>query len=226
MLGGPPPRESVFDYFQGTDTGTTRAPIAASVRRWEKGAVSQTEKPGKRRLNKPLPCLNETPGNSPGVAALHTRAGAHSAGLPESQTNKNKDMKKLVTTMSALALATTLSLAQDKPPGGPGPGPGGPGGPGSGRPNPEEVFKKLDTNNDGSLSLDEFKASPRAQKEPDKAEAAFKKMDKDNDGKLTLEEFKAGRPPRGEGGPGRPPGGGGPGGPGGGGPPPGGPAPK
>ncbi len=140
-------------------------------------------------------------------------------------------MKKLVTTLSALALATTLSLAQDKPagppPGGPGPGPGGPGGPGGGRPNPEEIFKKLDTNNDGSLSLDEFKAGPRAQKEPDKAEAAFKKMDKDNDGKLTLEEFKSGRPPREGGpggGPGRPPGG--PGGPGGGGPPPGGPAPK
>ena len=136
-------------------------------------------------------------------------------------------MKKLVTTMSALALATTLSLAQDKPPGPP-PGGPGPGGPGGGRPSPEEIFKKLDTNNDGVISLDEFKAGPRAQKEPDKAEAAFKKMDKDGDGKLTLEEFKAGRPPRGEGGPGRPPGGpggGGPGGPGGG-PPPGGPAPK
>ena len=114
-------------------------------------------------------------------------------------------MKKLITTLSALALATTLSLAEDKP-AGPPPGgphrPGGPGGPGGGRPNPEEIFKKLDTNNDGSISLEEFKAGPRAQKDPAKAEEIYKQMNKAGDGKLTLEEFKAHRPP--PGGPGGP----------------------
>ena len=53
----------------------------------------------------------------------------------------------------------------------------------------EDKFKKLDTNGDGKLSMDEFKAG---QKDATKAEAAFKKMDKDNDGFLTLEEYKAG----------------------------------
>lgn len=66
------------------------------------------------------------------------------------------------------------------------------------------MFKKLDANSDGSVSLEEFKASPRGQKDPAKAEEAFKRMDKDSDGKLTLEEIKAGRPQRGPGGPGGP----------------------
>ena len=56
---------------------------------------------------------------------------------------------------------------------------------------PEAVFKKLDTNADSSLSPDEFKASARAKKTPDKAEEMYKKLDKDSDGKITLEEFKA-----------------------------------
>ncbi len=101
-------------------------------------------------------------------------------------------MKPLVTTLSMLAIATSMMIAQDKPAG---PPPGG----GKPRMNPEEFFKKLDTNNDGTLSLEEFKVGKRA---PAKAEEIFKKMDSDNDGKLTLEEFKAGRPHRG--GPGGP----------------------
>ena len=58
--------------------------------------------------------------------------------------------------------------------------------------NREATFKKLDTNTDSALSLDEFKASPHAQKKPDKAQKTFGKLDKDSDGKLTLDEFKAG----------------------------------
>jgi hypothetical protein len=112
-------------------------------------------------------------------------------------------MKKLLSTLCVVSLASTLALADDKPAA---PPPGGPGGPGKdgkdgkgGRPNAEEAFKKLDTNGDGTISLEEFKAGPRAQKEPDKADEAFKRIDKDGDGKVTLEEFKAGRPPRGPG---------------------------
>jgi len=100
-------------------------------------------------------------------------------------------MKRTLSILSALAFATTLALADDKP-AAPAPGaPAAPGGKGD-RPAPEEIFKKLDTNGDGFISLDEFKAGPRAQKDPAKAEEAFKKMDTDGDGKLSLEEFKAG----------------------------------
>ncbi len=107
-------------------------------------------------------------------------------------------MKKLITTLSALALASTLSFAEDKPPGGP--KGGGPGGEGGKRPSPEEILKKLDTNSDGTVSVEEFKAGPMAQRNPDKAGEAFKHMDKDGDGKLTATEIKEGRPEHGPGG--------------------------
>ena len=68
--------------------------------------------------------------------------------------------------------------------------------PGKKPPSPESSFKKMDTNTDGAVSLDEFKASPRGQKQPDKADKAYSKLDKDSDGKLTLEEFKAGTKPK------------------------------
>ncbi len=116
-------------------------------------------------------------------------------------------MKYLITTLGALAFAGSLAFAEDKPAG---PPPGGPGGPGGReKPNPEEMFKKLDANSDASISLEEFKNSPRGQKDAARAEEAFKKMDKDSDGKVTVEEFKTGRPQRGPGGPGGPGGGGG-----------------
>ena len=121
-------------------------------------------------------------------------------------------MKIRICTLGALAIATSLSLAQNKPAGphqGAG-GPGGPGGPGKHAPmKPEEIFKKLDTNGDGFLSLDEFKAGPMGQKDPAKAEEIFKKMDTNSDGKVSLEEFKAGRPQHAPGAPHK----GGPGGP-------------
>lgn len=64
---------------------------------------------------------------------------------------------------------------------------------------PEDVFKKVDADNSGDISLAEFKAGPRAQKNPEKAEEYYKKIDGNSDGKVTLEEFKAGRPEGGRG---------------------------
>jgi hypothetical protein len=105
-------------------------------------------------------------------------------------------MKRIVRVLSALTFAGTLSCAPH-PPGG-----------GSGRPNREEIFKMLDTNGDGGISLDEFKAHrpPGASGEgadPSRPspEEVFRKIDTNGDGFLSLEEFKAHRPPRGSGGP-------------------------
>ena len=56
---------------------------------------------------------------------------------------------------------------------------------------PAAAFAKLDTNADKTLSLDEFKASPRFKKDASKADGAFKRMNKSGDGKMTLEEFSA-----------------------------------
>ncbi len=58
------------------------------------------------------------------------------------------------------------------------------------------MFKKLDADSNGAISLEEFKAGPRGQRNPERAEAVFKKIDADSDGKVTLEEFKAHRPER------------------------------
>jgi len=109
-------------------------------------------------------------------------------------------MKTTITLLSALALATSLSFGQE-PTAGP-KGPKGPGGHPGGRPNPEEIFKKLDANDDKSISLDEFKAGPMGKKDPAKAEEVFKKVDADSSGGVSLEEFKAHRPPH-RGGPGK-----------------------
>ena len=108
-------------------------------------------------------------------------------------------MKTYIHILGVMMIATSLTLAEDGPK-----GPKGPGGPGKGRPGPEKIFEKLDADSSGSVSLEEFKAAPRAKEEPAKAEEIFKKIDKDGNGELSLEEFKSHRPPhrRGPGGPG------------------------
>ncbi len=96
---------------------------------------------------------------------------------------------KTILTLCALAIcgAFTLHAADGNKPKKPQEGK-----PGAGGHNPEEIFKKLDTNNDGFVSKDEFMAGPRAKEDPAKAAERFKMLDKKGEGKITLEEFKAG----------------------------------
>jgi Ca2+-binding EF-hand superfamily protein len=49
-------------------------------------------------------------------------------------------------------------------------------------------FEVMDTNKDGKISLDEWKAAHPADKN---AEAQFKKLDTNADGSLTQDEFQA-----------------------------------
>lgn len=96
-------------------------------------------------------------------------------------------MKLPIQTLGVLALATAICYAEE-----------GAAKPEKHKaPNHEAMFKKLDANSDGSVSLDEFKASPRGKKDPAKAEAAFKKIDANADGNISLDEFKAVGPPKG-----------------------------
>lgn len=89
-------------------------------------------------------------------------------------------MKRSIQILSIIAVATSLSFGEEEAPkekkGG----------------NHEETFKKIDKDGNGSISLDEYKASPMGTKAGDKAEAKFKKLDANSDGSLSLDEFKAG----------------------------------
>ena len=72
------------------------------------------------------------------------------------------------------------------------------------RPKPEDVFKKMDTDGDGSVSQQEFESAfvsisqkgGQAASSADtadlkaKADAIYKKMDSDGDGKLSAAEFQ------------------------------------
>jgi hypothetical protein len=92
-------------------------------------------------------------------------------------------MKTCIQTLGIMLLAASLSY-----------GKGAKGaGDGQNRPDPQKRFQKLDTDGNGSISLAEFKACPRAQKNEAKADKIFKKFDTDSSGSLTLEEIKAGR---------------------------------
>ena len=56
------------------------------------------------------------------------------------------------------------------------------------------MFKRLDKDGDGKLSIDEY----RGRKEASEVEAKFKELDKDGDGKLSMEEYsaRAGKAPK------------------------------
>jgi hypothetical protein len=63
----------------------------------------------------------------------------------------------------------------------------------AGRVDPEALFRKLDTNSDGKLTLEEIKARAGARIEPERIEKVFKKVDANSDAGVTLEELKAAR---------------------------------
>jgi Ca2+-binding EF-hand superfamily protein len=60
-------------------------------------------------------------------------------------------------------------------------------------PDPAKIFARKDTNSDGSLTLDEFKAGLK-DKALETADKRFKKIDTNGDGNVSLDEFKAGMP--------------------------------
>ena len=111
--------------------------------------------------------------------------------MPRSnQQNKTTIMKSCIQILSILALASSLSFGEDTP----APKKGGHA------PDPAKMFGKVDSDSSGSISLEEFKASPRGTKMGDKADAAFKKLDTDGKDGISLDEFKAGAHKGGKGG--------------------------
>ena len=92
------------------------------------------------------------------------------------------EMKALTTTLALLAIAGLVNAAEGdakKPEGGKKKAP----------PSPEAMLKNLDKDGNGSISKEEFLASPQAKKDSAKAEERFGKMDKDKNGSLSLEEL-------------------------------------
>jgi len=55
----------------------------------------------------------------------------------------------------------------------------------------ESEFKKLDTNNNGSLSLDEFKAAAPPVRASETPDAMLAGLDSNKDGKVSAEEYRA-----------------------------------
>ena len=60
----------------------------------------------------------------------------------------------------------------------------------------EKQFKQRDKDEDGFLSLEEFKSVIKKEDMKEQADKWFKNRDKDGDGKLSFEEFEAGRNPK------------------------------
>ena len=107
-----------------------------------------------------------------------TRKGLVSANAPRPKPNHTQHIMTVITTiLSVLALASFVNAAEGdakKP-----------------KMDPAKAFAKLDANSDGSVSKEEYMASPQAKKDSAKAEKSFAGRDKDKDGKLSKEEFTA-----------------------------------
>jgi len=99
-------------------------------------------------------------------------------------------MKTPIAILSAFALAVPFASAEQ----------GEKGKPEGKRPNPKEHFEKMDADDSGTVSLEEFKSTPRAKENPEKAEEIFKKMDADTSGDITFAEMIEAHKKRKEGG--------------------------
>jgi len=93
-------------------------------------------------------------------------------------------MKAITSILSILALAATLNAADGDAPKKPEAGKGD-----KPKMSPEERFKALDKDSNGTISKEEFMASPGAKKDAAKAGEMFTKMDKNTDGSLSKEEM-------------------------------------
>ncbi|GAA4292871.1 EF-hand domain-containing protein [Aestuariibaculum suncheonense] len=61
------------------------------------------------------------------------------------------------------------------------------------QPDPETMFKGLDADKDGSVTLEEFKNKKRKREIPaERLESMFTALDTDKSGAFTLEEYKTG----------------------------------
>ncbi len=129
--------------------------------------------------------------------------GPISGPVIQTKNPNSKHTMKTILTLCVLAIcgAFTLHAADGIKPKRPHDHKPGDGKPGEDRHNPEEIFKKIDTNRDGFISKDEFMASPRAKENPAKAAEHFNMLDKTGSGKITFEEFKAGHDHKHPGGP-------------------------
>lgn len=57
------------------------------------------------------------------------------------------------------------------------------------RPSPEQIIKKLDTDESHTLSLEEFSKSPRFKDNAEGAKKAFMRMDANKDGQVCVKEL-------------------------------------
>lgn len=90
-------------------------------------------------------------------------------------------MKNVLMTLSialGMAIATAaVGVAEEKPQ------------KGEGKPDAEMMFKRLDKDGNGALTVEEFLGKREGEK-ADKAREVFKKLDKDQNGTVSLKEFK------------------------------------
>ena len=89
-------------------------------------------------------------------------------------TMKRSSLALVAIATSALLLPVRAEESADKP-----------------KADPAKAFAKIDANSDGSVTKAEFMASPRGQKDPEKAANKYTKMDADANGSVSLDEFKA-----------------------------------
>src|SRR5262245_15171690 len=98
-------------------------------------------------------------------------------------------MCRLATLVLAVVVASVLvgtAAADDAKPG---------KGEGKGKRDGAALFKRLDANNDGKITLDEFKklgerAQGKVKDRPELGERLFKRLDANNDGAISPEEAK------------------------------------